>query len=72
MSRLEQNAVVQKGIRRLRAMGLDVKILAEYEKEVFVFVSLDSVLDLIRNSIEFKNKSVKYDSGQIMVHIWKR
>ncbi|OYT55248.1 MAG: hypothetical protein B6U76_06570 [Desulfurococcales archaeon ex4484_217_2] len=72
-----QDARVQKGIRRLRAMGLKVHLHFKSENEGYVFIDMLSVIQYIIRTID---KNLKYpkrriyydrDLNVIAIHVWK-
>jgi hypothetical protein len=72
LSDLVNNPVVQKSLARLKAMGLDVKILPESKREVFIFITLESICKLIEKQITFINKSVSIEGGYMVIYLWKK
>ena len=68
---------VEKGIRRLRAMGLKVHLHLKNENEGYIFIDVDSVIQYIIRQID---KSLKYpkrriyydkDLNVVAIHVWK-
>jgi len=66
------DARVQKAIRRLKAMGLNVNILQLTPKEGFIFISLDSLCRLIKKQIKYPNTKVEVESNQMVIYVWRR
>jgi len=62
---------VEKAIRRLKAMGLDVKVLQLNPREGFIFVSLDSFARLVRKQIKYPNVKVEIESNQLVIYVWR-
>jgi hypothetical protein len=72
LSDLVNNPVVQKSLARLKAMGLDVRVLPESRREVFIFITLKSVCKLIEKQITFVNKSVSIEGDYMVIYLWKK
>jgi hypothetical protein len=72
LSDLVNNPVVQKSLARLKAMGLDVRVLPESRKEVFIFITLKSICKLIEKQITFINKSVSIEGEYMVIYLWKK
>jgi hypothetical protein len=68
---LEKNPVVDKSLRRLRAMGLNVKVLSIDENECFVFVPIDDIVKLIDKQITFTNHRTYFEANQIVIRLWR-
>jgi len=65
------DARVEKAIRRLKAMGLDVKALQLNPNEGFIFVSLDSFARLVRKQIKYPNVKVDIEANQLVIYVWR-
>ena len=63
---------VEKAIRRLKNMGLKVNVLQGGDREVYIFVDLNSVAKLIEKQIMFPNKKVTIEDGYIVIFMWKK
>ena len=63
---------VEKALRRLRNMGLKVNVLEGGDREVFIFVNLNSVAKLIEKQILFPNKEVSIEDNYIVIRLWKK
>ena len=63
---------VEKAIRRLRNMGLKVNVLQGGDREVYIFVDLNSVAKLIEKQIMFPNKKVTIEDNYIVIFMWKK
>ena len=72
MGELVNNPVVQKSLARLRAMGLDVRVLPESRREVFIFITLESICKLIEKHITFINKSISIEGDYMVIYLWKK
>jgi hypothetical protein len=68
---LEKNPVVDKSLRRLRAMGLNVKVLSIDPNECFVFVPIDDIVKLIDKQITFTNHRTYFETNQIVIRLWR-
>ena len=71
MATLAVSDRLEKGVTRLRQMGLDVRVQGEGKDEAFIFVTLSSVVSLIARQIKYQNKQVRIEQGFIVVDIWK-
>lgn len=71
MGELVNNPVVQKSLARLRAMGLDVRVLPESRREVFIFITLKSICKLIEKHVTFANKSISIEGDYMVIYLWK-
>ena len=63
---------VEKAIRRLKAMGLDVKVLQLNPNEGFIFVSLESFARLVRKQIKYPNVKVDIEANQLVIYVWRK
>jgi hypothetical protein len=52
---------VQKAIRRLKNMGLTVRVESPHEKLGIIFITIDSVLKLIRKQIKYPATDIEID-----------
>jgi ABC-type lipoprotein release transport system permease subunit len=68
---ITKNEAVQKSIRRLRAMGLKVHILPKDSDEAYIFISLESLADLIEKQITFQNREVKIENPYLVIRVWR-
>jgi hypothetical protein len=68
---LERNPVVDKSLRRLRAMGLNVKVLSTGSDECFIFVPIEDIVRLINRQITFVNHRTYFESNQIVIRLWR-
>jgi hypothetical protein len=68
---IQYNDQVEKALSRLRAMGLNVNILPEGENTAFIFITLDSVLNLISRQMKYPNKKVYYESPFVVIKVWR-
>jgi ABC-type lipoprotein release transport system permease subunit len=68
---ITKNEAVQKSIRRLRAMGLKVHILPKDSDEAYIFISLESLADLIEKQITYQNKEVKIENPYLVIRVWR-
>ena len=68
---LSTNPVIEKSIRRLRAMGLNVNILPEGRNEAFIFITLDSILKLIGSKIKWVNKKLYIEDNFLVIRVWR-
>jgi len=66
------DARVEKAIRRLKAMGLDVKVLQLNPNEGFIFVSLESFARLVRKQIKYPNVKVDIEANQLVIYVWRK
>ena len=66
------DARVEKAIRRLKAMGLNVKVLQLNPNEGFIFVSLESFARLVRKQIKYPNVKVDIESNQLVIYVWRK
>ena len=63
---------VEKAIRRLKNMGLKVQVLEGGNREVYIFIDLNSVAKLIEKQIIFSNRKVTIEDNYIVVYLWKK
>ena len=63
---------VEKAIRRLKNMGLRVQVLQGGDREVYIFIDLDSIAKLIEKQIMFPNRKVSIEDNYIVVYLWKK
>jgi hypothetical protein len=66
-----RNAQVEKALDRLRAMGLKVEVLPEGDNVAFIFIQLDSVLNLISRQMKYPNKKVYFEKPFIVIKVWR-
>lgn len=71
MKTVAQNDVVQKSLRRLRQMGLNVNLQTEGDNQAFMFITLDSLLKLIEKQITYGNRKVYFEEPFIVVQVWR-
>jgi len=69
--KLANDSRVEKALRRLRQMGLQVSILPEGDNEAFIFITLKSVLNLISKQMTYPNKKVYYEEPFIVIDVWR-
>ncbi|RLG74360.1 MAG: hypothetical protein DRO23_07050 [Thermoprotei archaeon] len=68
---------VQKGIRRLRAMGLKVHLHFKDENEGYIFIDAESIIQyitrLVDKNIKYPKKKVYYDKelNVLAIKVWK-
>jgi hypothetical protein len=62
---------LEKGVTRLRQMGLDVIVQSEGKDEAFIFVTLDSLKTLIARQIKYQHKQVRIEQAYLVVDVWK-
>jgi len=68
---IARNSQVEKALDRLRAMGLKVDVLPEGDNLAFIFIQLDSVLNLISRQMKYPNKKVYFESPFIIIKVWR-
>jgi len=68
---LRYNTSVEKAIDNLRAMGLRVNLLPESEDEVYLFIELQSLLNIISRRIPYPQKKVTVEKGFVVVYLWR-
>jgi hypothetical protein len=66
-----KNSQVEKALDRLRAMGLKVDVLPEGDDVAFIFIQLDSVLNLISKQMKYPNKKVYFEKPFIVIKVWR-
>ena len=71
MAKLVNNPVIEKSVRRLRAMGLNVHILPESDNEAYIFITVDSILKLIGSKIRFPNKKLYIEDNFLVIRVWR-
>jgi hypothetical protein len=71
MSQLAMSDKLEKGVTRLRQMGLDVIVQSEGKDEAFIFVTLDSLKTLIARQIKYQHKQVRIEQAYLVVDVWK-
>ncbi len=69
---LEQHDVVQKSLRRLKAMGLNVRVYSDNPNEVYLFIDLESVTKLIDKHITYPARKVYMEDKYIVVYLWRK
>jgi len=72
MKPLRINPQVEKAIRRLKNMGLTVEVLSSGDKEVYIFITLRSLANLIDKHIKYKNKKITIEGDYLVIYLWKR
>ena len=65
------HAEVEKALRRLRNMGLKVSLTPVGENTALIFITLQSVLNLIKKQIKYPNVEVRYEEPFIVIKVWK-
>jgi hypothetical protein len=68
---IAKHSQVEKALERLRAMGLKVEVLPEGDNRAFIFVQLDSVLNLISRQMKYPNKKVYFEKPFIVIEVWR-
>jgi hypothetical protein len=68
---IAKHAQVEKALERLRAMGLKVEVLPEGDNMAFIFIQLDSVLNLISRQMKYPNKNVYFEKPFIVIKVWR-
>jgi hypothetical protein len=68
---MANNAQVEKALDRLKAMGLKVDVLPEGDDLAFIFIQLDSVLNLISRQMKYANKKVYFENPFIVIKVWR-
>jgi hypothetical protein len=66
-----KHSQVEKALERLRAMGLKVEVLPEGDNVAFIFIQLDSVLNLISRQMKYPNKKVYFEKPFIIIKVWR-
>ena len=66
------HAEVEKALRRLRNMGLKVSLTPVGDNAALIFITLQSVLSLIKKQIKYPNVEVRYDEPFIVIKVWKQ
>jgi hypothetical protein len=66
-----RNSQVEKALDRLRAMGLKVDVLPEGDDVAFIFIQLDSILNLISRQMKYPNKKVYFEKPFIVIKVWR-
>jgi hypothetical protein len=72
MTELQYNEVIEASLRRLRAMGLDVRLLPESNDECFVFIRLQSLIDIIKKQVTYQNKKITLEKDFIVIYLWRK
>ena len=62
---------VQKSLRRLQAMGLKAHIEVEGKDRGYIFIDLNSLLNMIYRKITYPNRKVYFEYPFIVVEIWR-
>ena len=65
------NPRVEKAIRRLRNMGLNVSVWSESPSEVYILIPLNDICKLIERQINYPNKEVLVEENYLVVRIWR-
>jgi hypothetical protein len=68
---IARNSQVEKALDRLKAMGLKVDVLPEGDNLAFIFIQLDSVLNLISRQMKYPNKKVYFENPFIVIKVWR-
>jgi hypothetical protein len=68
---IARNSQVEKALDRLKAMGLKVDVLPEGDNLAFIFIQLDSVLNLISRQMKYPNKKVYFENPFIIIKVWR-
>jgi hypothetical protein len=68
---IAKHSQVEKALERLRAMGLKVEVLPEGDNMAFIFIQLDSVLNLISRQMKYPNKKVYFENPFIIIKVWR-
>jgi hypothetical protein len=68
---IAKHAQVEKALERLRAMGLKVEVLPEGDNMAFIFIQLDSVLNLISRQMKYPNKKIYFEKPFIIIKVWR-
>jgi len=63
---------VEKALRRLKNMGLKVRVYQAGDREVYIFIDLNSICQLIDRQIKFPNRKVAIEGDYIVVYLWRR
>jgi hypothetical protein len=71
MPQLRYDSRVEKALRNLRAMGLQVEILPEGDEQVNIFIKQDSLLRLIEKRIPYPQRKVYFEHPFIVVFMWR-
>ena len=66
-----KHSQVEKALERLRAMGLKVEVLPDGDNVAFIFIQLDSVLNLISRQMKYPNKKVYFEKPFIIIKVWR-
>ena len=69
---ITEHPAVAKSLRRLKAMGLRVHVLAEGDNEAYIFVDINSLVKLISKEITYPNKKVYIEDNFIVINVWRR
>jgi len=69
--KLRYDSRVEKALANLRAMGLNVNLQQESQDELYIFITLDSVLRLIQRRIPYPQNKVYYERPFIVVYVWR-
>ena len=68
---IAKHSQVEKALERLRAMGLKVEVLPEGDNVAFIFIQLDSVLNLISRQMKYPNKKIYFENPFIVIKVWR-
>jgi len=68
---IAKHSQVEKALDRLRAMGFKVEVLPEGDNVAFIFIQLDSVLNLISRQMKYPNKKVYFEKPFIVIKVWR-
>lgn len=69
--KLQYNTSVEKSLANLRAMGLRVQLMPETDDEVYLFIDLDSLLNIIARRVPYPQKKIYYEKPFIVVYLWR-
>jgi hypothetical protein len=66
---------VEKGVRRLRNMGLKVSVTPVNDNVALIFITIQSIKEviakLVRQQIKFPNVEIKYEEPFMVIKVWK-
>ena len=69
--KLRYNTSVEKSLDNLRAMGLRVELLPEGDNEVYLFITLESLMKIIERRVPYPQKKVYYEQPFVVVYLWR-
>jgi len=68
---LQYNSKVEKALFNLRSMGLKVHLQPEGTEQVYIFITLESLMNLIKRRIPYPQKRVYIEEPFLVIYLWR-